>query len=826
MFSNYFITALRNAGRDKLFSLINIIGLATGFAASLLIFLFISHEIGFDSWVEDSERIFRVEGTFHPLGRDPVPANTVSGPVRAALEANFPSEIESATRIFQTQQSVLRKGEAFQETINFVDEDFFRIFSFGFLQGDVAGALRDSRSLVVTAEMAKKYFGERQPIGEVLTLVMPQGRIDFRISAVIENLPQDTHLAGEFYALIDEEFWAQVFPNLFTNWINISSFTYVKLPPGADPAGLEARLPDFADKYNFKPSATSYANVMPRDFVHLNLRNLRDIHLYSEGPGDMQPAGSIATVYAFAGIALLLIGIASINFVNLATARAARRAKEVALRKTLGAGRLQLIVQFLGESFLMVGIAAVVAVASVELALPWYNEMLGTSFSTEMFMTAKGVAGLLALCAAVAITSGIYPAFYLSQVQPGHVLHSNQSSTSGSGRVREVLVTFQFTVSIALIAATIILYWQSDYVRGLDLGYEGENITVLRITSSTDFHGDAERLREELQRVDGVESVGLSGNVPTDVQISSAAILSPMIPGDESTSIRQITAGYGFFQTFGIEPVAGRLISEEYGTDQLPVFTFREREASGSVILNESAVRRLGFRNPEHALGQTLRTPVSTNIPTFEVTIVGVVPDFHFESAREAIQPLLFWYVPRGIGTVSVRSHPAMHDAVQSRIEEIWRTVKPDVPLQRDFMTDLIDAQYEYEQQQGRLLTAFSVLTILVACLGLLGLSAFIAERRTKEVGIRKVMGASTHDIVRLFVWSFSKPMFAANLIAWPLAWYFMGGWLDGFVYRIDLDPLPFVAAGVIAAVFGAVTVASRTFGAARARPINALRCE
>ncbi|MEE8370998.1 MAG: FtsX-like permease family protein, partial [Sphingomonadales bacterium] len=618
------------------------------------------------------------------------------------------------------------------------------------------------------------------------------------------------------------------FPNIFTRWTSISSYLYVRLADGVGPEAVEAGFPAFADRHEVKPQGVeSYLEMKPRDFVHFKMLNVQDIHLYSEGLNDFKPQGSVFTVVAFTAIAVLLVAIAVVNFINLATAIATRRVREVAMRKTLGAMRRQIMVQFLGEAGLMVIVSLALALVMVEAALPYYNEMLGSRLSLGVLVTPLGALGLAGFALFVGVAAGAYPAFRISGIRPGRVLHSNRSGFAGSGRLRSLLVTFQFAISIALIAGTIVLYQQTSFVNDLELGYQTDNITVLRLGGSTDGHGDALRLKQALLGIPGVESVGISGAVPSDVNIGSVAIFSPVLPGDTSVSVRPVIIGYDFFDTYGIEPLDGRLISQDYPSDIIPVYQPPQEptQADGAVLLNESAVRKLGFENNQQAMGQVLNSRTGGLLDT-ELTIVGIIPDIHFESAREQIQPAIYYYLPIGVGSLSIRIRPGQYEAAQEAIDQAWRAAMPTTPMLKQHMDQLILDQYQPEQRQSYVLTGFSVLTILVACLGLFGLAAFSAERRTKEVGIRKVMGASTAEIVRLFVWSFSKPLLVANVIAWPAAWYVMDDWLTSFAYRIDLTAPPFLISGLAVAILGGITVAGRTFAAAKARPINALRYE
>ena len=410
----------------------------------------------------------------------------------------------------------------------------------------------------------------------------------------------------------------------------------------------------------------------------------------------------------------------------------------------------------------------------------------------------------------------------LSRVRPGRILRSNKSIGSGRGIFRMALVALQFTVAIALITSTIVLYKQGQYLASLDPGFDKSNIMVFRF-GGEEPHEDGVRFADALQNMQGVISAGLSGAVPSDQTIGSNAVESPRIPGGDTVSIRPINVGFGFFETYGISPTAGRVFDEQFQTDRIPIYGPTEGTYSGGVVLNESAVKRLGFSDNDDALGEVLKFAVglTTNV---ELAIIGIVPNFMFDSAHEPIQPHIFYYLPFGVGSLSVKVNPADLNLVKQQSETLWREMFPASPMNRTYLEDMMYAQYQTELVQQQVLTAFSVLTVLVACLGLFGLAAFMAQRRVREVGVRKVMGASSGDIVQLFIMSFSKPVIVANLLAWPVTLILMNKWLERFAYRIDLDYQPFLLASILAIGFAMMTVGGRVYRAARNNPILALR--
>lgn len=824
MFQNYLITAYRNIMQDKAFATINIAGLAIGFAACLLIFLFVWSEINYDQWIKDNQRIYRLESTYTVRGRGPLANATVPARTKEVFANDFADRIEAVTHILTVGPNVRRGDQQFNETVRLVDKAFFDIFSLDFIAGSKDTALPDSRALVMSEEMAKKYFGTNAAVGETLTLIN-QGRTDnFRITGVFKDLPDTSHMTLDMIAFLDPEEAEQRTPGLMTNWFFPAAFTYVKLKQGIPPEALEKDFAAFSDRHNIVPQVSSYANTKPHEYFMPLLINVQDIHLDDRVTGDMKPHGSFFIVYAFSGIAILLLLIASINFINLATARSLRRAQEVALRKTLGASRQQLIGQFLMEAILTVAIASILALLIVQVSLPFYNQLLNLNLSIGTILTPTGLTLGLLFILLTAMISGAYPAFFVSRARPGDVLHANKSGNEGSSLLRSSLVTFQFAISIALIAATAILYQQTSYVSGLNMGYQSENRAVLRLPFSPTVDLTGSSLMNELKRVSGIRSVGLSGNIPTDAIGATFAVFSPAVDNNSSVSMPFVSTGYGYFETYGIKPIAGRTFSESYGTDRLPVDPANPLpEYEGTIIINESTLAKTGYGTAENAIGQPLRISQPNNM-AHNMTIVGVVPDIHYGNARTATTPTIFYYLPTFIFSLSFEYDPAQLDSIRAEVERLWSEQYPDNNIVLQFVPELISAQYDDENRQGALLTAFSLLTVVVAGLGLYGLASFMAARRTKEVGIRKVLGATVTNIISLFVWNLSKPILIANILGWPMAWYFMSDWLSGFIYRIDIGLLPFLIAGLAVSLFGALTVAGRTYKVAKTHPSKALR--
>jgi putative ABC transport system permease protein len=629
-----------------------------------------------------------------------------------------------------------------------------------------------------------------------------------------------------------ESFFAEQ-QSFLTSWGNQGGWWYVKLRPGASADEINRQLPAW-EKRNIPDDTGGGEKTNPGDSQDWRLTNIRDVHLGEAQQAAMTPGNDMRTIGTFAVVALLILGMAVVNFTNLATARASQRAREVALRKVLGASRRQLIIQFLGESMLVTSIAMVLALALVELLLAPFNAFLDADI-TLAYWGAQGVLlPVLLLLLAVGAAGGLYPAFYLSRFQPARVLKANKSAAEagGTGQLRNVLVVAQFAVSIGLIICTAIIYAQTLYARTADAGYKRDGLLQLQGVAAREAQPVAETLKREIARLEGVESASLTG---IGVAPGNNSVTSVYLPGQsKGIDLGVYVVDAEFFPTMGMKILAGRNFSERVAMDDsttpFPIDPAAEQALARrgtNIVVSESAARRLGFRDPQQAIGKPIS--VGLSLPEYglsTVTIVGVVRDARFRSIRDPLQPIMFLHARNGFNTMIVRYNDPEPKRVSARVESVWKRVLPTLPFRAEFADDRVKRLYEQDEARGRLFAAFAILAVVIGCLGLFGLAAFTAERRTKEIGIRKVLGARTHDIVRLLAWQFSKPVIIANLIAWPIAWWVMRDWLNGFDSRIGLGPVPFLLAGLLALAIALGTIASHAFKVARSNPIHALRYE
>ncbi len=838
MWRNYLTVGFRALAKSRTYAFINIVGLAIGLAACMMILLFVRYEMSYDKWMPGGDRAFQFQAWYSPTerGGEEMKLQMTEYVSRDALVKDFP-QVEKAVYVCSCGAVIKQEGKAsFADRFNYVDGNLFEILQLPFAKGDPATALDSPNSLVLTETEATKRFGSADPIGKTLTLIAQGKSRDYKVTGVLEDLPKNSHLDLGVVARFDPKTHFVDNPYFLQSWSSQGGWVYAKLKPGADPEEINRQLPAW-EKRNI-PDDTQGAQAgaevtNPGDMQDWRLVNIADIHLGEAQRASMTPGNDQRTIITFAVIAFLILGMAVVNFTNLATARASQRAREVALRKVLGATRKQLIVQFISESILVTLLAMLLGLALVEMLLPHFNRFLDADMDVTYFGNGGILLPVLALVAIVGGLGGLYPALYLSRFQPAKVLKANNSASDapGSGSLRNLLVVAQFAVSIGLIICTAIIYGQTVYARTADAGYERDGLLQIQNVGAEEAQAVLDTLKREIAKVDGVQAVAKTG---IGVNPGNNSVTGVYLPGNP----RSVDLGtYGidpdFFPAMRMEMLAGRNFSENVAMDDattpFPVDPEAERaivKRGINVVMSEIAARRLGF-SPEEAIGKQVNTGLT--YPEFGLvpaTIVGIVKDARFRSVRDPLQPIMFYYARNFHNTLMVRYDSPDPARVRRDIETVWKRIVPDVPFTGEFVDDRLRELYERDEARGQLFGIFALLSIIVGCLGLFGLAAFTAERRTKEIGIRKVLGARTRDIVRLLAWQFSKPVIIANLIAWPVAWWVMRDWLNTFDARIDLGPTPFVVAGLLALAIAIGTIAGHAIKVARANPINALRYE
>lgn len=834
MFANYLIIAWRNIIKKPLFSAINILGLAIGLASCILILLYVDSESGYDSWIADSERLVRVHTAYTSAGRPPFYTVRSAGRIMPALRDYLRQDIEAGVRLVSWGTTIRKQDQGFDDRVMFAGKDFFQILPLPLKHGDSASSFGKPNDLLVTEETAIRYFGRTDVVGETLTLCcLGEQAVELAITGVLKDLPENTHLDVSLLVYMDVAVFSN-FPWVLDTWTSVNVYSYFKLLPDAKMAQTQERInywlnneSTFSKDMDDLTGADGERKVT--DSMQLKLMPLEELHLKARRDagtmGDLSPMGDQTMVVTFSLIAALILAIACINFMNLSTARSGSRATEVAMRKVLGATRKQVAIQFLVEAVGLVLMAMLLALVMVELVLPFYSQVLNKTIQLDLLQQPQLLGMLLVASLMVGLGAGSYPALVLSGYRPGHILKSGKGQKAGgSATLRNILVISQFAISIGLLVSTSVVFLQTRYASEMDLGYNSDKKLVVGIRTARDR---LDSLKQQLEALPDVTSVVFSSEVPSQDNENNSFYTRPGVGDKQPVTelLNHHNMDYGFFEAYDVEAVAGRLFDQSYGSDSFVVAT-EETAGGGAVILNQSAVRKMGFSSDQQAIGQVLTT--NYNHVPHNMTIVGVIPDLYFRSVKFDVRPTLYYLNPGQFRVATVSYQSGNDAAIRQQVEDVWARVVPLEPVHIRHLDEMLERQYRQEQIQMRLFSVFSVLAIIVACLGLYGLAAFSAERRTKEIGIRKVMGASVRNIVWLLVLQFSRPVLWANLIAWPVSIWLMLNWLQQFPYRIDmLLLLPVcVVAGILSVLIAWLTVGGNAARVARANPIKALRHE
>lgn len=823
MFRNYLVIAVNNLLKNKLFSFINIAGLSIGLAACILIGLYVRNETSYDRHWTDVERLYRLDTTIDRTGSNPQRVGVNAYVALPALKRDFNEAIEYGAHVMATDATEIRIGdETFSESIAQVDRDLLEIFDFEVLAGSLEATLEAPGRIALSEELALRYFGgNAEALGQTLQLTAGSA---LAVTAVYRFPERNTVLVLPSMTLLEES----RFPYL-NNWMILATQDYIKIRPGTNVADIAARLEDFTNRNVNIAQLQAGPGVEPADRVQFRFENISDVYLGAPS----QVSGSMPMVLAFSAISLLVLLIGSCNFTILSTAKATQRAREVALRKVNGACRGELILQFLGESFMLVLLATVLALALVEVALPLFESIVRRDLALD-FGDPVITLGLAFLLLLVTLTGGLYPAFVLSSFRPAATLKANRSSeASGSLRLRSALVVFQFAISIALMIATAVIWLQVQYVAGRDPGFDRENLLVINnLTTRPDVAMRKMVLRERLAAEPGVVAASLSGHQPMQRVGLSTVVIGYTLGtgGGEAVQLPTLSVDYAFMDAYRIPLVAGRDFDE---TVDQPARFFDFTIVDPTVInearalVNVTAARNLGFADPQEAIGAQLSGGSGFNRTRQVFTIIGVVGNTQFFSLRTEPRAELYIPEPNSTNVLTLRYEGNPQELLR-RVKSIWREVMGDATLFTAFVDQLIAPEFAREQTEARMLISFSLLAIAIACLGLFGSASFNVERRTKEIGIRKVLGAEVRQIVTLMLWQFSKPVLLANVIAWPVALWAMLRWLQRFPYQIDsvvLVPLC-ILAGAIALSIAWLTVAGNTVRVATTKPVLALRYE
>lgn len=791
--------AFRNLWRDKIFSLINISGLAIGLACCIIIFLFVSNELSYDKYHKDYQQIYRL-GIEGKLGDMEMKGPFTSNPMAPALLSEFP-EVEEAVRINRSSSIIQNEDKIFSESrIFWVDSTFFKLFSANFISGNPAQALNESKQMVITKSMALKFFGDIEAIGKSLKVNQNH---DYTISAVIEDCPPNTHFQFDF--LIPYFDYPQSRDNF---WLNDGKYTYVKLKKGTKQGDFDKKLNTLVTKY-VAPALKSALNMNYEDMVKAGnyyrfySRPMSDIHLHSHSTFELGNNGDILNVTLFTIIAILILVIACINFTNLSTARSSKRAKEIGVRKSLGSSKTRLIFQFLFESVLLSLIAFTIAMIIVEFVLPITSVLIGKELSSNYINNPHLFFIFLGISIATGLLSGTYAAFFLSSFKPAKVLKGELSKGKNNLLLRKSLVIFQFSISIFLFIATFTVYKQMQFIQDKKLGFEKENVLVLK---NADEISNIKSFKERIQSYPGIISSTFASAIPGEFLngniIGRKADLDP-----NQYSFRRISADEDYQKTLHLELVEGRFFNEAIASD------------SSKVLINEAGVKELGLTNP---IGEVIARGV-----TRPLTIIGVVKDIHGDTFRNKILPLIILPKDSEYQTrLAIRYHADNKNAILGIIEKEWNNYTTNIPFEYYHLNNLIHDLHKKEYATMRTFSAFACLSILIAILGLLGLSSYTTEQRIKEIGIRKTLGSSVGDIIKMMNKDFLQWILISILISSPLAYFFMSKWLENFAYRANLDIWIFIASGLLSILIAITTISIQTWKAANQNPVESLRYE
>ena len=805
MLKNYLKIAFRNMFRNKLYSLINLTGLAIGLAACLMIWLWVQDEMNYDRFHTNADRIYRIERKvdFRNIhGQTP----TTSGPYGPALVNDYP-EITNYVRLHRNELSIKDHRNIFHKhQIIVADNSIFEVFDFHLEGGDLKTALTQPRSMVMTRDNALKYLGTADAVGKSLTVDWSGTQADFQITGILEEIPPNSHV--QFDVLVSISSYP---PEELNYWGNNFLYTYVLLREGVSLEEMKKKFPGFLTKYMGADMTKLLGpDTDVNDVFQLKLYPLLDIHLYPAQEFEIEPQGRMSSVYLFSAIAFLILTIACINFMNLSTARASKRAREVGIRKTVGAYTRQLRGQFLGESVLLAFMALILAVLLIRLFIPVFNSISGKLLSMGMLFHVSNWIILIGIALVAGLLAGLYPAFYLTRFNPVKVLKGRAQSGTGKSIFRRSTAVIQFVISITLIIGTLIIFKQLDYIQKKSLGFDKENVIILPAESNINRQ-NIEAFRNTLTQNTQIKSVAVSSSFPGSAMFTDTAYKRP--DSDDVFPLIFMYTDYEFVDTYGFEVTHGRAFSKEFGAD-----------IDGAIMLNEAAAREIGY-TPEEAVGKKLLRFITLS-EFKEFTIVGVVKDFHFKSLHRIIEPFLLALDPQNFNTISIRIMPGDIRGTIGFIQQKWGEIFPGEQFEYSFLDSRIDLLYRSESRMRSIFLIFSILSIFVACLGLFGLAAFTAEERTKEIGVRKVLGASTANILLLLSKEFSKWVLMANLIAWPVAYYMMNRWLQNFAYQTRIGLWPFIFSSLLALIIALFTVSYQSVRAALADPVDCLRYE
>lgn len=810
-------TVFRSIRQRFFYACVGMLSLAIGLTVSILIFSFVRYESGFDNMHPDAERVYR----FNWISSGGSRFATFFNPVSPVLETALP-EIESITRLAGNQRLFTIDGEVQYKMLALVDESFFDFFAYESLSGDAAQAIQDMGSAVITEAAAMELFGDARPIGRVFTI---DSAHDFRVAAVVSDNPGNSHLISNIYINIENLPTVWNSPDFWSNMGSDVMYHYARLAPGADPEAVANNAAEFFAE-NMQPGSTARFALQPLLDIHFTTDLQNEMNNRDDITGEVKGQRQRSDMLIFGGVALLTLSIAAFNFMNLQALQLSRRAKEIGIKRIAGASRAQLATQFLLETAVISLAAFALSLLLSDAFMPYFNSMVASSVESGSFFSVSNVLLLLLGSVCVGLMAGFYPAFTAAKLSPTNALRGNIINQSSISRFRSGLIVAQFSISIGLIISAGIVNTQINYAMTKSLGFDPTNVVTVELPNN-ETRAAYPVMRDELLQLPGVLSVSAGSVIPTrDLSDGRTWVREG---GDFTNGLpaRTVRVDDGYFEALGMEFVAGRALSDDFPSDRTTPYSDTVTSNSGGIVLNETAVRIGGWQNPQDAIGERFVTegPFRGQVYRNESTIVGVVADAHFQSVRTDIGPVSFT-LEQGVRVMLVKLASGDQQTALAELDAIWRQHVPDYPIQRAYLADSYTAFYAGENRTFGLFIGLSLVAIVIAALGLYALASFIAEKRTREISIRRVLGATIENIISLMAWDFSKLVILANLIAWPLAWWSMQQWLANFAYRTDINIMIFLIAGLTTFALAMVTIFQRAYRAATTNPVDALRSE
>jgi putative ABC transport system permease protein len=822
MIGNYLIVAFRNLVRHKLYSFINIAGLTVGLTCAIFIILFVRDQISYDRWIPGTENLYRLEITLHAPGKPPSQSAMTPFPAAQAMLDQIP-EIQARTRLSRRPTTILIGNQQFPERLYTADPNFFEMIRLPLVAGDPASVFAKPESVVLSETTARKYFGNLPPLGR--NIVMSGQRCEPKceplqlplvVTGVLRDLPHNSQFHLDV-VIPNTSVIAPVTQEMRENWFWFAGWSYVRLAPGADPNVVLTKFRTIIDR-SADPRKTMNVKERGSDLIAPYLTPLVDAHLSTDRFHGMTPPGSWAIVSGFSAIGVLILLIACFNFTNLATARAMMRAREISLRKVVGAKRRQLIAQFLGEAVVTAMIALVLALALTEVLLPLFDRTLGLPIELRYLRDWRFLLAIVGVGAIAGLLSGAYPALVLSAFRPTSTLRMTGTAGQGAGLTRTALVVLQFAVSIGLGIAATVIFAQISFARNIDLGFRKDETLIVDIRNI--LPSTADNIARTLRTGADIAEAATSDDIPFSGGHNHGSGHAPGATSSEEFVL--VPASPEYMRLYGIKLLAGRLLSEDRVADGLVPAEVKGGHPFNALV-NATLARRMGY-SPKAAVGKTM---ILDALGRNTVTVVGVVADIKQDGPKTPIEGTMYQYWRAfPVEDLSIRIRDGHVQAALSFVDRTWHRFAPSTAIQRHFLDDDYNQQFQADERQGALFGVFVGIAIFIACLGLFGLAAFSTERRTREIGLRKTFGASTNDVIWMLLWQFSVPVLIANAIAWPFAWYYLHGWLQGFAYHITLSPLYFLGAGGAALIIAWATVFIHARRVANANPIQAMRYE